>query len=162
MSVLSTRADRRTILILAPDKLCAEPSPDVAEAISAQAKVDLQAKGVSLGAGSSIQTAIQQLTRRSQGLDMFRTSAFVYCNLFINKAISPEEYRDKVFAAYTTSVALIEKELQNLPEIAQALQVVGTTELKLQTAADTAAAEKTTAETKKAAQDAPAKAEKPL
>ena len=70
-------------------------------------------------------------------------------DLFINNAISPAEYKDGIASAHKTSIALIEKELNNLLEIAQALQVVGATELKLQTAADAAAAEKTAAETKR-------------
>lgn len=132
MSVLTSRADRRTILIFAPGKACAEPSPDVAEAISSQAIANLEAKDVKLSAGQSLQTAIMQLSRRSQGLEFLRSTSFIYCMMHYNGAISPSEYRSLMEAALEKSVMLVEAEISHLPKIAETtLQVAKSIELQL-------------------------------
>ncbi|MFN0046681.1 MAG: hypothetical protein ACKVOS_09455 [Sphingorhabdus sp.] len=118
MSVLTSRADRRTILIFGPGKVCAEPSPDVAEAISSQAIATLEAKDVKLSAGQSLQTAILQLTRRSQGLEFLRSTSFVYCMMHYNGAIERSEYLALMNRAFEQSVALTLSEIKNLPSIA--------------------------------------------
>lgn len=66
MSVVSTRADRRTILIMDRERLCAEPPPDVAEAVASQTVARLSTQGVGAGVGTSLQTALLQLAQRSQ------------------------------------------------------------------------------------------------
>ena len=93
MTVVSTRADRRTVLIVNQDRICAEPPPDVAEAVSSQAVARLSTQNIGAGAGMALQTALLQLAQRSQGLEYFRTASFVYCNMFvINRKITREQY----------------------------------------------------------------------
>ena len=124
MSVLTSRADRRTILVLAPGKVCAEPSPDVAEAVFAEAKAKAEVGKVKVEGGSTLQTAIMQLTRRSQGLDYIRSSSFIYCMMWYNKVIDEKDYISAMSTAFKESVRLTELEIKNLPEIAKAtLQV---------------------------------------
>lgn len=113
MSVVSTRADRRTILVLDDDRICAEPPPDVAEAVSSQAVAKFAATKVSAGAGTALQTALMQLAQRSQGLEYFRTASFVYCNMFvINRSISAEQYRLFMERAAEQSVQLMEQQIE--------------------------------------------------
>ena len=131
MSVLTTRADRRTILILEPGKVCAEPSPDVAEAVFAEAKAKAEVEGAGKFEGSStLQTAIMQLTRRSQGLDYIRSSSFIYCMMWYNGVFEKKsEYVAAMDYAFKESVRLTELEIKNLPAIATAtLQVAARTD----------------------------------
>lgn len=117
MSVLTSRADRRTILVFGPEKVCAEPSPDVAEAVYSQTTAELAAKGLNVGVGSTLQTALMQLTRRSQGLDFYRTGAFVNCMMLYNRAIDASEYREAMTDLLKLSVDLTKAEMANLPQI---------------------------------------------
>jgi hypothetical protein len=135
MSVLTSRADRRTILIFGPGKICAEPSPDVAEAISSQAIASLEAKDVKLSAGQSLQTAILQLTRRSQGLEFLRSTSFVYCMMHYNGAIDKLEYISLMNKAFDKSVELTLSEIKNLPDIASSAAQI-TNPINLQAKSD--------------------------
>ena len=126
MSVVSTRADRRTVLIVKHDRICAEPPPDVAEAVSSQAVAELATKGVGIGAGTALQTALMQLAQRSQGLEYFRTASFVYCNMFvINRQISREQYNWFMAnaAADAAKLMALQIEKNNLPAALGSLQV---------------------------------------
>lgn len=117
MSVLTSRADRRTVLVFGPQKVCAEPPPDVAEAIHSQAAVELATKGYKMAAGSSLQTALMQLTRRSQGLEFYRTGAFVHCMMNYNGKLGDPEYVHAMSELLKLSMELAEKEMANLPSI---------------------------------------------
>lgn len=117
MSVLTSRADRRTILVFGPGKVCAEPSPDVAEAVYSQTTAELAAKGINVGVGSTLQTALMQLTRRSQGLDFYRTGAFVNCMMHYSGTMEAAEYRQAMSKLLDVSVDLAKAEMANLPQI---------------------------------------------
>lgn len=117
MSVLTSRADRRTILVFGPRNVCAEPPPDVAEAVYSQTVATLANKGINVAAGSTLQTALMQLTRRSQGLDFFRTGAFVNCMMHYNGVLDATEYRQAMTDLLQRSTHLTELEMANLPTI---------------------------------------------
>ncbi|MAM41238.1 MAG: hypothetical protein CL949_22655 [Erythrobacter sp.] len=128
MSVLASRADRRTILIFGEGKVCAEPSPDVAEAIYQQTVAELAVKeGLNAAAGSVLQTAIQQLTRRSQGLDFYRSGVFALCLMHYNGHIKSEKnYLERYDELLDTAAKLTLAEIEKLPEIAQTITQVST------------------------------------
>lgn len=119
MSVLTTRADRRTILVLGPKRICAEPPPDVGEAVSAQAIAELAARGFSAGYGTSSATAVLPLSQRSQGLETFRSASFVYCNMWLNGVLDEPQYREVMNDAFWASVMLTHHQIEkdNLPAI---------------------------------------------
>lgn len=128
MPVLASRADRRTILIFGERKVCAEPSPDVAEAIYQQTVAELAVKeGLNAAAGSVLQTAIQQLTRRSQGLDFYRSGVFALCLMHYNGHITSEKsYLERYDELLDTAAKLTLAEIERLPEIAQTITQVST------------------------------------
>lgn len=123
MSVLSTRADRRTILIWGPKKTCAEPAPDVGEAVSAQIIAELTARSASAGFGSSSATAILPLVNRSQGLQFYRDSFFMGCLLWANGVMNEEQYRTFLSAAFKEAVSLTKTQIDknNLPALGSGL-----------------------------------------
>ncbi len=124
MSVLTSRADRRTILVFDKEEICAEPSPDVAEAVYSQTVAELATKTVNVAAGSTLQTALMQLSRRSQGLDFYRTGAFVNCMMYYNKALTQPEYVREMKELREKAMALTEKEIGSLPLIMTAVAQV--------------------------------------
>lgn len=118
MSVLTSRADRRTILLFGPGQVCAEPPPDVAEAVFSQAVAEISTKNINAGIGSTLQTALLQLTRRSQGLDYYRTGAFVNCMMHYTGALTRDEYVAAMDKLLDESVKLTMAEIEHLPDIA--------------------------------------------
>lgn len=124
MSVLTSRADRRTILVFGPNSICAEPPPDVAEAVYSQTIAELARRDVSVGYSSTLQTALMQLTRRSQGLDFYRTGAFVNCIARYNNYIDDDEYLTAMQSLLTIANDLTAKEIAHLPSIATAIAQV--------------------------------------
>lgn len=123
MSIVSTRADRRTIMIFAPNRICPESAPDVGEAVSAQFMAELAARGASAGIGSSSSTAIMSLINRSQGLQQYRDAAFTACIMYVNGALTAQEYREEVRYAFDAAVKLTGQQIEknNLPNSAATL-----------------------------------------
>lgn len=131
MAVLTSRADRRTILIFERGKVCAEPPPDVAEAVFHETAAKLAAKGFEGGIDSKLQTALMQMTRRSQGLDLYRNGSFVNCMIHYSGAMSNEQYIEANRILIEKSVELIKLEMDKLPAIsATGLQVSPSTSVK--------------------------------
>lgn len=124
MSVLTSRADRRTILVFGKKRVCAEPPPDVAEAVFSQAVAELEKDDVKAAVGTTLQTALMQLTRRSQGLDYYRTGAFVNCMMHYNGVLGPAEYIKAMETLLDKSVAMTMEEMQHLPAMATAIAQV--------------------------------------
>ena len=122
MSVLTSRADRRTILVFGPEEVCAEPSPDVAEAVYSQTAANVAAKETKISFGTTLQTALMQLSRRSQGLDFYRSGAFVNCMMYYNGAFENEAaYVAEMAKLREEAMRLTEKELLYLPKIMEAV-----------------------------------------
>lgn len=117
MSVLTSRADRRTILVFGENAVCAEPSPDVAEAIYQQTAAKLAAEGVNAGFDQTTQTALLQLSRRSQGLDFYRSGSFVNCLMHYNGIFNREEYIAANESLLARALILTTAELDKLPAI---------------------------------------------
>ena len=126
ISVVSTRADRRTVLIVNQDRICAEPPPDVAEAIASQTAAKVATTKVGVEGATSVQTALLQLAQRSQGLEFFRTASFVYCNMFvINRKMTREQYNWFMSQAAAEAVKLMARQIDkgSLPASGGTVQV---------------------------------------
>lgn len=108
-------------------RVCAEPSPDLARAITSQKQ---QGASVSLGdfegaegatasgnALSYFATAALLLTQRSQGLQIYRDGMYYYCQMFIQGVISPAEYVQKENQLLSTAEKLIAAQIEHLPEL---------------------------------------------
>ena len=92
IGVLATTGERRAVIVKMPERLiCAEPPPDVAEAIASAVSGALEASGksspadVRLGGASALSTALMQLTYRTQGLQLYRDGSFFLCTLFMHQ-----------------------------------------------------------------------------
>ena len=127
MYALSSRADRRTILIMGENRVCAEPPPDVAETVFSELSAEA-AKENKLSAefGSTLQTAVLQLTRRSQGLDYFRTGSFVYCMMYSNGDFGAGDEAKKAYhlamsKLLDASMKMTIAEIEELPTISSAI-----------------------------------------
>ncbi|GAA0579877.1 hypothetical protein [Caenispirillum bisanense] len=135
IGVIATSASHRTIMFRVngnpKGSFCAEPPPDVAEAIASQ--LALSAKGALENTSSeptasqkssaelvyarALATSILALTRRSQGLQWARDQNFVLCVDRLTEKIGPEDYLRYKEYILTTSAALIEKEIDKLPQL---------------------------------------------
>lgn len=134
LGTLATTAERRTVivkLIDTPDgndigKFCAEPPPDVGENIVSQIGLMLEAQGKltppagepgSEGKGKIdfnklLQTTIQALVKRSQGLQLYRDGMYNYCQAYLNGAFQNEsEYKNKLDELLWRAYQLIWMEL---------------------------------------------------
>lgn len=139
VGVLTTRADRRTILLIGTDKICAEPPPDVAEAVSSQVGLKLgKSDSENAAFESRLQTALLQLAQRSQGLEMFRSSSFTLCNMYINNAFGDPAQDDakKIYQGFMRKILddsfmLIAHQIDkgSLPGTLATLQVAGIKDL---------------------------------
>ncbi len=117
VSTVSLSADRRTVLVLTagPNKglFCAEPPPDSATSVAAQADVGVSVKkeGVAaagLSGRDQFATAVTVMADRTPSLDGFRIGIYALCQYRINGMIKD----DKEFADLFR--LLIEKFSENL------------------------------------------------
>jgi hypothetical protein len=127
IGVLATTGERRAVIVKMPERLiCAEPPPDVAEAIASAVSGVLEATGksspadVKLGGAGALSTALLQLTYRTQGLQLYRDGSFFLCTLFMNNIISKEEYMEARDRLLDDSIGLIYEELPLIEKIRKA------------------------------------------
>ncbi len=104
---VATTAERRVVVIKlrADDSIgqfCAEPSPDTAESLAGSLSSALRldggaskAPGGAASVGGSFGNAIASLSKRTQGLILYRDGMFSLCQAHLNKAITPAEFRDR-------------------------------------------------------------------
>jgi hypothetical protein len=134
LGTLATTADRRTVivkLVEAPGsndigKFCAEPPPDVAENIVSQIGLLLEADAkIKPAPGETelegtgkidfnklLQTTVQALVKRSQGLQLYRDAMYNYCQAYLNRAISETEFNEKNDEVLIKAYELIKLELE--------------------------------------------------
>ena len=105
VGTLAVKADRRIIVVkLDKDaRFCAEPPPDVAENLTKELAVvmEAQAKAPQSGIGGSgkldlkdnLTTKIQELVKRTQGVDIYRTGMYALCQHFLNGGLEPSELK---------------------------------------------------------------------
>lgn len=157
IGVLSTTAERREVIFKFPNnQFCAEPPPDVAEALSSNLTLLLKGSAsntakagevtAQLEAAKSLATSIRPLFRRSQGAQFLRDGLFNLCQAYLNGAICKEQYVELYRELLTKSQCLITREIP----------LMQTTNAE-DAAANAAASE---AATKKAASEAEASAQK--
>jgi hypothetical protein len=124
IGILATTAERRAVIVKVPERLlCAEPPPDVGEAVASAFSAYLEAKGSNLpveakgGVSSAFGTAITQLGYRTQGLQLFRDGSFFLCNMYMNGVIDPGQYQAMRKELFDASLALIKDEIPKLDEL---------------------------------------------
>ena len=127
IGVLATTGERRAVIVKMPERLiCAEPPPDVAEAIASAVSGVLEASGkaspseLKLGGASALSTALLQLTYRTQGLQLYRDGSFFLCTLFMNNIITKDEYLMARTKLLEDCIVLIHEELPLIAEIRKA------------------------------------------
>lgn len=135
-SVISTTAERRAVIVRVPamDKngnaakerniqACAEPSPDVAEAVTGSLRAVVEAATKNGGADgakisadlmSSYATSLTVLTRRSQGVQFFRDGLYSLCQFHMNGAISEQNFIARYDKLVEEAKALVMQELKDI------------------------------------------------
>lgn len=117
VSTVSLSADRRTVLVLTagPNKglFCAEPPPDSATSLAAQADLGASAKkeGVAeagLSGRDQFATAVTVMADRTPSLDGFRIGIYALCQYRINGMIKDDKEFNDIFRL------LIEKFSENI------------------------------------------------
>lgn len=117
VSTVSLAADRRSVMVLTagPNKglFCAEPPPDSATSLAAQADLGVSAKkeGVaeaSLSGRDQFTTAVTVMADRTPSLDGFRIGIYALCQYRINGMIKDEKDFTDLFRL------LIEKFSENI------------------------------------------------
>ncbi len=117
VSTVSLSADRRTVLVLTagPNKglFCAEPPPDSATSLAAQADLGVSAKkeGVAeagLSGRDQFATAVTVMADRTPSLDGFRIGIYALCQYRINGMIKDDKEFTDLFRL------LIEKFSENI------------------------------------------------
>jgi hypothetical protein len=115
---LATTAERRNIYVNVKNgRVCYEPPPDAAEAISANFTAALQASGGQGGTagasiGNSISTAVASLSKRSQGVILFRDYAFNLCVAYINGEIDGMGYMTAIQQIFHEILPIIQVEIE--------------------------------------------------
>lgn len=130
--VFAVTAERRFV-VFTPDKrhggvrVCAEPSPDVAQATSSLEQLGIGAQlGAVQGAENAAAainnlsyyaTAQLLLTQRSQGLQFYRDGMYYFCQMYSQGDIELPEYQAKEKELREMAARLIEQQLQHLPDL---------------------------------------------
>lgn len=125
-------AERRFV-IFTPDKdtggvrVCAEPSPDVAQATSSLEQLGVGAQLGAIQGAENAAAAINNLsyyataqlllTQRSQGLQFYRDGMYYYCQMYSQGDIKWSEYQAKEKELREIAAHLIEQQLQHLPDL---------------------------------------------
>ena len=107
---VSLSADRRTVIVAAPDhpqpRFCADPPPDTATSVKASIDAGLTLPGRSATLKDDFGTAVTVLASRNAPLDAYRTGVFALCQFYLNGAIKPEQveplFRDLLETFETT------------------------------------------------------------
>lgn len=117
MSTVSLSADRRTVVVLTsgPNKglFCAEPPPDSATSLAAQADLSMSAKkeGVAeagLSGRDQFSTVVTVMADRTPSLDGFRIGLYALCQYRINGMIKDDKEFTDLFRL------LVEKFSENI------------------------------------------------
>lgn len=126
IGTLATTAERRMVLVhFKNDHVCAESSPDVAEAINSSIRAAAEASVKSTGADEAkvsgeiakqLATSINTLFVRTQGLQLFRDGSFTLCQARMNGDIEKATFASKFDALLDRAVDLIKLEI---PEISK-------------------------------------------
>ncbi len=98
-------------------KFCAEPPPDAAENIASTLVAAANASGIgnpeiTASLVSSLSTTVQEMTKRSQGIILYRDGMFNLCQAYLNGVIDKTVYAQKSEELLTKSFILIESELE--------------------------------------------------
>jgi len=98
-------------------KFCAEPPPDAAENIASTLAATANASGVghpeiTASLVNSLSTAVKEMTKRSQGIILYRDGMFNLCQAYLNGMISSEAYINKSSELLGKAYTLIDKELE--------------------------------------------------
>lgn len=122
---LATTAERRIVLLPLTrknkGKFCAEPSPDAIESLAASFKGALDANVSVPGKGQgavkaeiarAIATSVGALTKRTQGLQLYRDGVFALCQSRMNDFMSDEEYGTALRHLRDAAEKLIEIEIR--------------------------------------------------
>jgi len=122
MATLASRPESRLSFINVAEgtpryaSMCSEPPADAAASISStfQGGLEVNAgndQGGKAELASTLATAIQALTQRSQGVVLFRDASFRYCEAYLNGLLGKKDYFAEIKGLYTDAKLLIEKEL---------------------------------------------------
>lgn len=127
--ILATTASRRTVLMKLSEPndgvICAEPPPDVGEALAKSLAASLSVNvtppqapeiGVDAAYKKSLATAISALLKRSQGLQLLRDQNYNLCIDRMNNWITKEEYDARKKSMVDLAADLVEKEIPYLGE----------------------------------------------
>ena len=124
VGTLAVKADRRIIVVKLEDeaKFCAEPPPDVAENLTKELAVVMEAEAQEpqSGVGGSgkldlkdnLTTKIQELVKRTQGVDIYRTGMYALCQHYLNEGLTASELKESSDQLLVTAEKLILKELE--------------------------------------------------
>ncbi len=101
-------------------KFCAEPPPDAAESIASSFAAAINASTGSNAANPELTAAITKsfsntmttLSKRSQGIIIYRDGMFNLCQAYLNDVIDKQMYADKSAELLEKSFTLITKELE--------------------------------------------------
>ena len=113
------QADGSTLTVNEAGKelvVCAEPAPDVAEALAASLSASASAsrsenEKVEAALERQLATSIGALVKRSQGLQFFRDGVFALCQGSMNGINNPKVIAEEFEALRLNAVKLIEKEI---------------------------------------------------
>jgi hypothetical protein len=123
LGALATAADYRMIFVRIDKdaRFCAEPPPDAAgqfaAILAAEAKGPAGDKEISAELQASVALSMKQLFQRTQGVQFYRDGQFSLCNLYLNGAISEEEYVHEVSSLRESAARLIELEIPHLQKL---------------------------------------------
>ncbi|MCV0437822.1 MAG: hypothetical protein K5880_04285 [Hydrogenophaga sp.] len=164
---LAVTAERRVILFEqvedgAAQRICAEPSPDVAESLVSSIKAIAEAsvkKGTtetdaSLEWDRSLATAVSSLFFRSQGIQYQRDTAYALCQAYLNGALDKGQFVTEYAKVLNNAKELIAAEIPHLEARKAELSAVRAENARDVAMEQAKAAEKSLQSSRTAAEDA--------
>lgn len=127
---LAVTAERRIIIFSRENsenkhikKICAEPSPDVAESLVSSLKAvaeasakdgDVEVARANLQISKSLATAISTVFTRSQGIQFYRDGMYALCQAHLNGVIDPSQFLEEFKELREKASELIKLEIKSI------------------------------------------------
>ena len=124
VGTLATAPDYRVVYVLLDReaRLCAEAPADAGAQFGATFAAALTtptggAAPLSAEARAGLAVAMKQLFKRSQGVQFYRDGMFALCNMYLNGALTKEEYVSELKELGNLAASLIKEEIPYLEKL---------------------------------------------
>jgi hypothetical protein len=116
VGTIAVTGDRKMVIVRPglweAGKFCSEPAPYVDESVAAKIVTMLEADRVGVRGATALANSVQELFRRSQGVQLYRDGMYALCQAAVNNTLTPEEFKKQSDELLKQAAKLVEKELE--------------------------------------------------